>query len=66
MERIDHGAEAIRIIDACLAEEGVVLDALKRCVERGWKTAPEADEEFAIYRDSHEQSAWLLINSAKL
>lgn len=50
-ERINHADEAIRLIDAVLAEEGVVLDALRKAVERNWLSQDEADSQFQAFHD---------------
>lgn len=34
MEHIDHTAEALRLIDKTLMEEGQILDALRKVVEQ--------------------------------
>lgn len=50
MERVNHASEAIRLIDATLLEEEVVLESLRQVVG-SYRTEEEVDAELYEWRN---------------
>ena len=48
-KRIDHAAEAIRAIDAALAEESTLQEGLKWATEHNWMSEAEAEQCLRAY-----------------
>ena len=54
MEKIDHAAEALRLIDECLLEEETALGALKRWSEINSVAQEEQEQrEYAAHTSPH-------------
>ena len=53
-QRVDHAAEAIRLIDEVLLAETTVLAGLQMAVQHHWLSGDQAEEALIEYRETHQ------------